>query len=95
VDFVSDPKYEGITADQLPSLVSDDSGSFAFIIDHVTLSNSEHPVLVVDLQDEPGRTFRAVASALWEVENNLSIGNMGFDEFLGAVDSEGVFRGFV
>jgi hypothetical protein len=28
------------------------------------------------------------------VENNLSIGNMDFDEFANAVDKDGIFRGF-
>jgi hypothetical protein len=31
---------------------------------------------------------------LWSVENNLSIANMGFDEFADAVYKDGVFRGF-
>jgi tetratricopeptide (TPR) repeat protein len=94
VDFVSDRAFEGLTAKQLPSFLSDDSQSFAFIIDKIALSNSEHPILVVDLQDEPGRTFRVISSELWTVENNLSIANMGFDEFADAVDKDGVFRGF-
>jgi len=94
VDFVNDKAFEGLTAEQLPSFLSDDSQSFAFIIDKITLSNSEHPVLVVDLQDEPGQTFRVIASELWAVENNLSIANMGFEEFASRVDNDGVFRGF-
>jgi len=95
VDFVSDPKYDGLTADQLPSLLSEDSPlSFALIIDRTALSHPDHPILVIDLRDEPGRTFRVIPSALWEVENNLSIANMGFDEFANAVDQEGIFRGF-
>jgi hypothetical protein len=28
------------------------------------------------------------------IENNLSIGNMGFEEFAEAVDRDGTFRGF-
>jgi hypothetical protein len=31
---------------------------------------------------------------MWEVENNLSIANMGFEEFANAVDKDGIFRGF-
>jgi hypothetical protein len=31
---------------------------------------------------------------MWGVENNLSIANMVFAEFAGAVDEDGVFRGF-
>jgi tetratricopeptide (TPR) repeat protein len=95
VDFISDPKFNGLKADQLHSLLLEDSAlSFAFIIDHLALTHPDHPILAIDLQDEPGRTFRVVPSALWEVENNLSIANMGFDEFADAVDQNGVFRGF-
>jgi hypothetical protein len=35
------------------------------------------------------------ASALWEVENNLSTANMGFAEFLEAAGADGVFRGLL
>ena len=48
----------------------------------------------MDLLGEPGRTFRVIPSEIWGVENNLSIANMGFEEFADAVDSDGVFRGF-
>ena len=41
-----------------------------------------------------GATFRCVPSAVQAVENNLSIANMDFEEFAGAVDEDGVFRGF-
>jgi hypothetical protein len=33
-------------------------------------------------------------SEIWAVENNLSLGNMDFEDFAGAVDANGVFRGF-
>jgi hypothetical protein len=31
---------------------------------------------------------------MWGVENNLSVSNMGFEEFADKVDQDGVFRGF-
>jgi hypothetical protein len=31
---------------------------------------------------------------MWGVENNLTIANMDFDDFAGAVQADGVFRGF-
>jgi tetratricopeptide (TPR) repeat protein len=94
VDFVNDPKFDGLKANQLLSLLPDDSSlSFAFIIDHAALTLPDNPILVVDLQDEPGRTFRVICSALWEVENNLSIANMDFNDFFNAVDKKGVYRG--
>jgi tetratricopeptide (TPR) repeat protein len=95
VDLVNDPKYGGLQADQLLALLPADSFQpIAFIIDREALTRPDHPILVVDLQDEPGRTFRVVGSALWAVENNLSIANMEFSEFAEAVDEDGIFRGF-
>jgi hypothetical protein len=35
-----------------------------------------------------------VPAQIQGIENNLSIANMDFDDFAGAVDSGGVFRGF-
>src|ERR1035437_6385195 len=72
VDFVSDREFDGLTVDQLPSLISEDSHhSFVFIIDSIAISRPDHPILVVDLYDEPGRTFRVIPSEMWGVENNL------------------------
>jgi hypothetical protein len=94
-DFVSDRAYEGVTADQLPTLLPEDSSiSFAFLIDRNTVTHRDHPILAIDLQDQPGRTFRVTPEALGDVANNLSIANMDFDEFAKAVDQDGIFRGF-
>ncbi|MFD5722284.1 DUF6924 domain-containing protein [Streptomyces sp. NPDC102256] len=41
-----------------------------------------------------GRGVRVVAAQLWSIENNLSGANMDFEDFVGAVDEDGVFRGF-
>jgi hypothetical protein len=95
VDFVSDPEYTGLEADELPSIISEDSNAtFAFMLDHTTMSNAEHPILVVDLAEEPGRSFRVILAEMGSVENNLTVANMGFEEFVEAADSDGIFRGF-
>jgi len=47
----------------------------------------------VDLFEERGRQFRAVAAQVASIDNNLSIANMGFQEFAELVDDAGVFRG--
>jgi hypothetical protein len=65
-----------------------------FISDQITFTSSEQPVLVVDLSEEPGRTFRVIPSEMWSVENNLSIANMDYSEFADNADPDGIFRGF-
>ena len=95
VDFVSDPAYDGLTTEQTLALIPPGSNhTFMFIVDRTELSPPDHPILVVDLYAEPGRTFRVIPSEMWGVENNLSIANMDFEEFAEAVDQDGVFRGF-
>ena len=104
VDFLSDPQYDGAGADALVHLSPGDS-TFFLVADDATFADAERPVLVVNLFSDPslagdpyfakrGDSFRAVASVLWSVENNLSLGNMGFEEFVAALDAGGVFRGF-
>jgi len=95
VDLVTDPEYDGITAEQLLLLIPQGwDHTFIFIVDRIALSHPEHPILVVDLYTEPGRTFRVIPSSMWGVENNLSLANMDFAEFADAADQDGVFRGF-
>jgi hypothetical protein len=95
VDFVSDPAFSGVGVEQLLALAAKSSfRMFMFVVDQLTLSHPDHPVLVLDLSTEPGRTFRVIPSEMWGVENNLSIANMDFSEFADHVDADGVFRGF-
>jgi hypothetical protein len=98
VSCVSDPAYDGLTVERLVALSVSDGRSatrtFAFVVDRVTLSSPERPVLVVDLHDDPGRSFRVIPREAWGVENNLSLANMDFSEFADHVGPDGVFRGF-
>lgn len=95
LEFVNDRAFDGLAATDLPSLLSEGSShTFAFIVDRTALTHPGNPVLIIDLHDKPGRTFRVTAAALGGVANNLSIANMDFDEFAKAVDKDGIFRGF-
>ena len=68
---------------------------FIFLVDSLTIYNREHPLLCVDLYEKPGQSFRVVASALWEVENNLTIANTDWEELQFSLDEDGVYRGVV
>lgn len=92
--FVSDPAFAEMTAEQVTGLPRAEYRSFLFLVDNVTITSPEMPVVVVDLLHEPGRWFRVVPSEIWGVENNLSIANMDFFEFANHADPYGVFRGF-
>jgi hypothetical protein len=95
VAFVSEPSLNGLDVEQIIGrLPPDRRDSFVFVVDATTLRNPEHPVLVVDLYEQRGRTFRVIPSSAWSVENNLSLANMDFGDFADSVDPDGVFRGF-
>ena len=95
VDFVSDPAFSGIDTEQVLLLIPKNSKhQFIFVVDRIALSHPDHPILVVDLLTELGRTFRVIPSEMWGVENNLSLANMDFAEFADSVDPDGIFRGF-
>ncbi len=95
VEFLSDPAYEGLTPEQVRGLVPKGSArTFIFIVDREALAHPDQTILVMDLADQPGRTFRVVPASMWSVENNLSISNMGFEEFADATDEHGIYRGF-
>ena len=95
VEFLDDAAYAGINTDQLLTLASPNyNHSFIILVDQTAISQSDHPLLVVDLYEGSGKEFRAVPSQIQSIENNLSIANMDFEEFAESVDEDGVFRGF-
>jgi Domain of unknown function (DUF6924) len=95
VEFVNDMEHAGITKNQLLELISNNyNHTFIIVVDQTTISDPEHPLLIIDLYERSGRDFRALPSQIQGIENNLSIANMDFEEFAEAVDEDGVFRGF-
>jgi hypothetical protein len=95
VDLVEDVQYRNQPVGELLRVLPHDyKHSFLFVVDRDTLSRTDFPLLVVDLLELRGRTFRTIPAQVQGIENNLSIANMGFEEFAEAVDQDGVFRGF-
>ena len=104
---VSDPAFDRAGWETVKAAVpaSTDGASVLFVVDSITLSSPDHPILVVDLSDTflsvaefpeiVGRTpFRCIPSQLWSVDNNLNIANMDWEDFAEAAGEDGVFRGF-
>ena len=93
VKFVDDQQYEGLTPEQVLELVPAELvHTFIFFVDRETIARPDHPILVIDLFEVPGRTFRVIPSQMWAVQNNLVIGNADWDDFASALDEDGVFR---
>ena len=83
-----------MTVDQVMAALPEDyPHSFMVVADNVAISQPGHPLLVVDLLEQRGRQFRALASVISQIDSNLSIANMGFEEFAELADVGGVFRG--
>lgn len=49
---------------------------------------------ILEFEGEVLPPFRSIPAELWGIENKLNIANMGWEDFAGAVDTSGVFRGF-
>ena len=95
MEFLDKRENNAANVEQILKAVPEDyPHSFIVIADTVAISEPDHPLLVLDLLEERGRQFRALAAQVPSIENNLSIGNMGFEEFADSVDESGVFRGF-
>jgi hypothetical protein len=95
VEILDSPDFADMRLEQILQLVPHDfPHTFLFIFDHLTASHVDHPILVVDLFHERGRTFRATPNQIQGIENNLSIANMDWEDFAESVDQDGIFRGF-
>jgi hypothetical protein len=95
VECISDRACSGLMPRNVASVLpSNSQRPFVFLVDAKAIALHEHSVLVVDLLEEPGRSFRVIPSEAWGIENNLRLGNMGFAEFSESLDTDGVFRGF-
>ncbi|MGW2711963.1 DUF6924 domain-containing protein [Streptomyces sp. NPDC001356] len=96
--IVDDPAYRDLTTEQIVALAPAED-DLLILADRQALSGSEMPLLAVltGEEDAPERGFdelRVVAAQLWAVENNISLANMDWEEFVDAADDDGVFRGF-
>lgn len=95
VAIVSDPDFDGLDIDTLTTLGQRHPYcSCLFVVDRVALTDMEHPILVLDLADEPELAFRVIPEEMEGIADNLAVSNMDFYEFAECVDADGIFRGF-
>ncbi|MGQ4480112.1 DUF6924 domain-containing protein [Streptomyces sp. SAS_276] len=97
--IVDDPAYSELTAEQLIQLAPA-RGYLLIVADKTALTTPEMQLLAVlphEEDDEMGEEhgeLRVIAEELWSIENNISLANMDWEEFVDAADDDGVFRGF-
>ncbi|MER7954096.1 hypothetical protein [Streptomyces sp. NPDC096030] len=96
--YVSELRFAGVEVrtllDQEAAADEDDRIGDVFLADATTMNDPDHPLLAVDLSDEPGRTFRVPARWFPDISANLSIANMDFADFADVADGSGTFHGF-
>ncbi|WP_328609841.1 hypothetical protein OG943_12155 [Amycolatopsis sp. NBC_00345] len=63
-------------------------------VEQLTARAPEWALLVVRVRPEGNGRLRVIPAELWSVENNISLGNMDWQDFTSAAGADGVFRGF-
>jgi hypothetical protein len=93
---MADRAHEGLSVPELLALVPDGSRYPTLVVaDRETFAAEERTLLLIDVQEEPGRTLRvAVPDAFASVLGNLAIQNQSFDDYLesGFLGEDGVYR---
>ncbi len=94
VDIIDERRFADLSMEEvIKRLPADDNNLCLFIVDRQAISDSGHPILVVDLRQGGSRTFRAIPSQICSIGSNLPIANMDWEDFADHVDEQGVFRG--
>ncbi|MFK0286475.1 DUF6924 domain-containing protein [Streptomyces sp. NPDC090499] len=111
VHFIDDPAWAGASVDEaLNAVCADENLAVVFLADRTTMQAESHALLAVTtltreecLDDEDyeqlteyGREFRTIPAGVHDVHANLSIGNLGFEEYAAQAhdDPEGIYRSF-
>lgn len=94
---VDDPCFDGLTIEGIVAAVRPDR-SYVFIADARTMTDPEHPLLVVDTSTEavghrPGQSVRVTQPVIETVESNLAIANVDFVDIVRSAEADGVYRG--
>ncbi|HWO63813.1 MAG TPA: hypothetical protein VNO31_27640 [Umezawaea sp.] len=92
VHVVDDPAFRDLSPEEVAARA--DGHRLIIVADETAMTSPEMPLLVLHLDDDGWDEVRVIAEELWSIENNISIANMDWEEFTGAVDHDGVFRGF-
>ncbi|QIS09712.1 DUF6630 family protein [Nocardia arthritidis] len=96
--LVNDPEFEGLSPEALKAM-QPGGAIVSFLADELTLTHPEHPILAVwvlpSQHDDHSdyRPFRVVPAQLWNVENNINLSNMDWEDYANRVDTDGTYRG--
>lgn len=95
VEFIDNPLFGDCAGKELLRRIPPEyCHTILLIVDAATTKGPEFSILVMDLWDEPERTFRLIPWEVQGVEDYLPIAIMHFCDFPDSVDEDGIFRGF-
>jgi len=95
MEVIEVPQLAGATAETLVAAVPEQYPHPMLVLaDSVAMTEPDHPLLVVDLEQKRGTVLRAIPSQIAPIENNLTVGNMGFHEYADSTGEDGIFRGY-
>jgi hypothetical protein len=90
VTYVDDPAFRDLPVERVA--LTGHPHPVLVLADDVTFASAEHPLLVVDVDEQPSPAFRATPDAIYSIVINLGLGNMDFTDFSEDVDSGGIYR---
>lgn len=94
VDPLTHSELEGLTEQDIRRVPrANNAERFVLVADATAQGDDEFPILVVDISGEGKPSFRVTCKCLWAVQNNLSLGNMDWEDFSESTDPDGVYRG--
>ena len=90
-ELLDDMAFRDLSMLQVLNRIPDDyENKLLVIVDEVTISTPRHPVLVVDLVDEPGRSLRAEPTAVESIVDNITCATLRFASFAYYTDDDGM-----
>jgi hypothetical protein len=95
VEYVDDHQFDGFSPEALEAIHPHRSNEWdvMYVADQRSLSEPAHPLLVVRVGSSEDLPFRCRADLLYEVDANLSLANLDWDDFRDDLDESGVYGG--
>lgn len=93
-EFVNEIAYKNKSPASLIKLCSPDYPHSLLVIADSQAFDSEEPTLLIVRVKDANERLRATLDGTNSIVANVSIGNMGLEEYVESVDEDGVFRGF-
>lgn len=97
VDFLDDRVLQNSSIEEIQQSLTDNtvynnSHSFFFIVDSITIASPEMPILCVSLFPEDTSYYRVIPIQVQSIENNLTTANLLYDELHIIKDKDGIIR---